>query len=149
MLLDIVQQKTKNPATVPIMKTYIEEFIKNEFPYKISIQKFNEYLKDLCQECKINEPTKGNLFDNKTNRKKLGTYPKYELISSHICRRSFATNYYKLIPTPILMEITAHSKESMFLEYIGKPKDKDQNANLFLKLVQEMNSQKETQLKAV
>jgi integrase len=49
-------------------------------------------------------------------------YPKYELVSSHICRRSFASNHYatELYPTPILMNITAHKTEQMFLTYIGK-----------------------------
>jgi len=149
LLLDVHQQKTGKDVTVPITKDYIENILLKEFPRKISIQKFNTYLKEICKECKINEPTKGKVFDSKTKRKKLDTYPKHELITSHICRRSFATNYYKSIPTPILIEITGHSKESMFLEYIGKPKDKDENANLFLKLVQEMNSNKESILKAV
>ena len=47
-------------------------------------------------------------------------YPKHEVISSHVCRRSFATNFYGRIPTPVLMNITAHGSERMFLSYIGK-----------------------------
>ena len=90
------------------------------------------------------------VYNPKTKRKEVGIYPKYELITSHICRRSFATNYYKHIPTPILMEITQHSKEETFYSYIGKPKDKDANAKLFVKLVKEMNKElKEKNLKAV
>jgi hypothetical protein len=49
-----------------------------------------------------------------------GTFPKYQVISSHVCRRSFATNFYGRIPTPVLMNITAHGSEQMFLKYIGK-----------------------------
>ena len=149
MYIDVHQQKTGKDVTIPITKDYIENILTKEFPRKISNQKFNDYLKELCKECEINEPTKGKKYDKKIKRKRLDTYLKYELITSHICRRSFATNYYKLIPTPILIEITGHSKESMFLEYIGKPKDKDDNANLFLKLVTEMNREKESKLKAV
>jgi len=47
------------------------------------------------------------------------------------------------------MEITGHAKESTFLEYINKPKDKDANAKLFLKLVKEMRKENEPKLKAV
>ena len=47
-------------------------------------------------------------------------YPKYELIASHAMKRSFATNYFGKIETPILMEITGHSRESTFLSYIGR-----------------------------
>ena len=130
-------------------KKSIEKIITKELPYKLSSQKFNEYLKELCQVCGIDEVTTGTKYNPKTQRKELGKYPKYELITSHSFRRSFATNYYKKIPTPILIEITGHSKESLFLEYIGKPKDKDENAKLFLSMVKEMNKEKESQLKAV
>jgi hypothetical protein len=40
------------------------------------------------------------------------------LITSHTTKRSFATNYFEKIETPILMEITGHSRESTFLSYI-------------------------------
>lgn len=149
LVLDITQQKTGKTVTVPIYKNYIEDILIKEFPYKISNQKFNQYLKDLCQVCGIDEVTTGKKYDNKKKRKVLDKYPKYELITSHSLRRSFATNYYKHIPTPVLIEITGHSKESMFLEYIGKPKDKDENAKLFLKLVKEMNKENDNKLKAV
>jgi hypothetical protein len=42
------------------------------------------------------------------------------LVSSHIGRRSFATNNYGRIPTSLLINVTGHSTEGMFLEYIGK-----------------------------
>jgi hypothetical protein len=42
------------------------------------------------------------------------------LIGTHVCRRSFATNYHGIIPTVILKEITRHATEEMFLRYIGK-----------------------------
>ena len=47
-------------------------------------------------------------------------YKKYDLVTSHIGRRSFATNFYGTIPTTFLIYITGHSTESMFLNYIGK-----------------------------
>ena len=53
-------------------------------------------------------------------RKVVGVYPKYELVTSHIGRRSFATNFYGTIPTTYLIYITGHSSEAMFLNYIGK-----------------------------
>jgi hypothetical protein len=56
----------------------------------------------------------------KITRKQFGTFPKYELITSHVCRRSFASNFYGEIPTSLLISITAHSTERQFLEYIGK-----------------------------
>jgi hypothetical protein len=48
------------------------------------------------------------------------TAPKHEFISSHIGRRSFATNHYGKVPTTYLIGITNHSTEAQFLNYIQK-----------------------------
>ncbi|MEE4259937.1 MAG: phage integrase SAM-like domain-containing protein [Bacteroidales bacterium] len=46
-------------------------------------------------------------------------YKKYELMSSHTCRRSFCTNQYlKGVPTVLLMKISGHSTEKAFMRYI-------------------------------
>ena len=44
---------------------------------------------------------------------------KWEILSSHIGRRSFATNFYSKIPTALLMEATGHTTENVFLKYIN------------------------------
>ena len=99
--------------------------------------KQNKTKKDvtIAEEAKLNELVKGKKYDKSSKRKVLGNFPKHELITSHACRRSFATNYYKIIPTTILMGITGHTKESTFLVYINKPKDRDENARLFLDMM--------------
>lgn len=78
----------------------------------------------MCKEANINTLTEGNAYElgSKTNRKKFGKYEKWRLISSHVCRKSFSSHFYSnpLFPTPLLMNITAHSTEKQFLEYIGK-----------------------------
>jgi len=83
---------------------------------------FRRYLKELCEIAKINTIVEGNYYDKKTKRTIRGKVEKYRLISSHVCRRSFATNFYakRNYPTPLLMNITGHTTEKMFLEYIGK-----------------------------
>ena len=65
-------------------------------------------------------------------RKEIVNAPKYEFVTSHIMRRSFASNYYGKIETPLLMNITGHSKESTFLTYIGTHQNKDALADLFM-----------------
>lgn len=42
------------------------------------------------------------------------------------------------------MEITGHTKEATFLEYIKKPKDKTRNANLMLELIELAEQKKES-----
>ena len=76
-------------------------------PNQISDQKFNEYVKEVCKIVGFVELVEGakmiemknvdGFFESTTTlkntmRKVYGTYPKYELISSHTCRRSFASN---------------------------------------------------------
>lgn len=58
--------------------------------------------------------------------------PKYEFVTSRIMRRSFASNYFGKIETPLLMNITGHVKESNFLNYIGTHPNKDNLADLFM-----------------
>ena len=124
-LIEFTQVKTNKIMTVPLSKKVMKILKKRggEFPYRISDQKYNEYIKDVCRIAEINEKVKGSIIEvseKKEKRKKSGTYEKWELVTSHIGRRSFATNNYGKIPTALLIGATGHSTEKMFLEYIGK-----------------------------
>ncbi|MEN8858224.1 MAG: tyrosine-type recombinase/integrase [Flavobacteriaceae bacterium] len=126
-LIEFTQKKTGKNMTVPLHPK-ISEILnkrKGKFPYKISDQKYNDYIKVVCELAEINEPTKGSKLvetdpESGIYRKKSGTYKKFELVTSHIGRRSFATNFYGKIPTTYLIYVTGHSSEAMFLNYIGK-----------------------------
>lgn len=146
---DIIQKKTGKSVTVPIIAPHIIDIIENEFPYSISAQKLNKHIKAVCKLAEIDDLVQGKKYDKATKRKKLDFYPKHELITTHTFRRSFATNYYKKIPTSILINITGHSKESLFLDYINQREDKDENAKLFMKFYQDIHKTKESQLKLV
>jgi integrase len=116
------QKKTTTQMIVPLNEIVIGilEKRKGDFPRKISHQKFNIYIKEICKMAGICQMTKGSKNDAITNRKVKGVFPKYELVSSHIGRRSFATNYYGIIPTSFLISATGHKSEREFLGYIGK-----------------------------
>lgn len=118
-IIELVQQKTGKQVAIPISDKAME-YVENEFPYKISLARFNEYIKKICEKAEINKPTTGLINEEGKKGKVKTTLPKWKTISSHVCRRSFATNYYTKIPTPLLMNITAHSTEKVFLAYIGK-----------------------------
>lgn len=79
-----------------------------------------KYIKKICKEAKINEIVEGSKLDKDLMRKVKKDYKKWELITSHIGRRSFATNFYGKIPTPLIMSATGHTTEKSFLNYIGK-----------------------------
>jgi len=114
----ITTQKTNKEVDVPLHSN-VSEILKNyEFNLpKITDQKFNEYIKEVCQLAGINDPctyhqTKGGL---KVRLEK----PKYELISSHTGRRSWATNHYKEgFPILSIMAITGHSTVKDFKNYV-------------------------------
>ena len=145
--IDVDQQKTGKTVTLPIVSPQVSDILENDFPTTLSTQKLNIYLKELCKEAGIDEPTEGKKLNPSSKRKEKGIYPKHELISTHVCRRSFASNYYKKMPTAVLMEITGHSKESMFLDYINKPKDKDENAKLFASFYESIHKPNEPLLR--
>jgi hypothetical protein len=48
----------------------------------------------LCAAAEIDAMTEGNLNDLESKKYGKGIYPKWMLVSSYICRRSFATNFY-------------------------------------------------------
>lgn len=152
-VIELKQQKTGKNVTIPVLET-TKEIIKTGLPYKISIQKFNEHIKKVCEIAEINEMIQGGLITttekNKGNIKKRkieGVYPKWQLMSSHVCRRSFATNLYGILPTPLIMQITAHSSEKMLLNYIGKDSlDYAQQIADFYTLQALKNEKKEPQL---
>lgn len=128
-LLEFDQQKTGKTMTIPLHSkvTSILNKYNGDFPKRISDQRYNDYLKEVCKIAKLHQKVKGkkqiNISKDPLERKVRrieGMYPKYELVTSHIGRRSFATNHYGKIPTSYLIYVTGHSSEEMFLNYIGK-----------------------------
>lgn len=126
-LIEFTQIKTNKKMTIPLSKKVIDILDKRQgnFPKAISDQRYNEYVKEVCKIAGITQLVEGSkkvetFPGNKIYRKETGNYEKWELVSSHIGRRSFASNNYGSIPTSFLIYVTGHSSETMFLNYIGK-----------------------------
>ena len=132
LYIDIIQRKTKKPVTVGVVDPLVIKILLHEFPEKTSQVVFNKQIKVLCKMAGIDEVVSGFKNNPRTRRKEIVKAPKYEFVTSHIMRRSFASNYYGKIETPLLMNITGHSKESTFLTYIGTHQNKDALADLFM-----------------
>jgi hypothetical protein len=147
--LDVIQQKTNKSVTIGVIAPHVIDIIENNFPTKTTQNTLNKNIRKVCEIANINESVQGVKLDTTTNRKKLGFYPKFELIASHCFRRSFCTNYYKIIPTAVLIGISGHSKESLFLTYINKREDKDANADLFMKFYEDLNKDKKPEMKLI
>ncbi|MEO8515414.1 MAG: phage integrase SAM-like domain-containing protein [Flavobacterium sp.] len=114
--IEIITKKTTHPVVIPMheqIKSILEKRNGN-LPNQISDAKFNEYIKEVCQEVGFNEMIEGakmvvqteeddffpdiSVISKNKSRKIFGTYAKYELITSHTCRRSFASNLYGQLP---------------------------------------------------
>lgn len=126
-LLEFTQKKTGKLMTIPVHHKVIEILNKRngQFPRRISDVNYNLYIKEVCKRAGLTQMVKGSKKietapNSKQYRKETGMYQKWELVTSHIGRRSFATNFYGKIPTTYLIYITGHSTEQMFLTYIGK-----------------------------
>ncbi|MFV0419884.1 MAG: tyrosine-type recombinase/integrase [Dysgonomonas sp.] len=124
---------TNTQVVIPIhpnVKSILEKRNGN-FPDKISDQKFNDYIKEVAEKAGLTEVVEGACMQEATAknidgttrtiyRKKFGKYPKHQLVTSHTCRRSFATNLYGKVPNFVIMAITGHQSERIFLKYIKK-----------------------------
>lgn len=131
-LLEFRQRKTKKLMSIPVPKK-VRELLKKRngsFPRPISDQRYNDYIKIVCKKAKFREKVKGKKREciapegkeptKNDYRDVLGVYEKWELVTSHIGRRSFASNSYGKVPTSLLINITGHGSEKMFLNYIKK-----------------------------
>lgn len=101
---------------LPILRDKLEKY--DYHPPKISSQKFNEYIKEVCKLAGIDKEVivKRSKGGKQIEERK----PKYKMIASHTARRSFATNFFQLgLPAIELMKITGHSTERQFMEYIN------------------------------
>ena len=118
-VITIKTVKTGRTVVIPlhaIVRQILQKY-DNELPRVPSNQKFNDYIKEIAKKAEINEPillqrTKGTLTYAEMK-------PKYDLVTSHTARRSFATNAYLAGLPPIsIMKITGHKTESSFMKYI-------------------------------
>lgn len=122
-LLDFTQQKTNCHMSISIHDKILEILEKRgfNFPDRINDQRYNLLLKEVCKQAEIDDIVFGGLMID--NRIVYSDYKKYQLVTSHIGRRSFATNFYGILKTNQLKNMTGHKTEKMLLTYIGKAND--------------------------
>jgi len=130
----VLTQKTTQRVTIPahpVVKSILEKY-GYILPKPISKDYFNENLKNIASKADINETfvrriTKGG----ETLRI---SKEKFNFVSTHTARRSFATNMFlRGVPPSIIMGITGHATESQFFLYIKI--DEEQKADMFEKYV--------------
>lgn len=135
-MIEITQVKTKERVAIPITQE-VERLLSkyNNSLKKISNQKFNDYLYEVVKKCQglEIEVTKKAIQGGKQI---LIKKPKYEFVSSHTARRSFATNEYmaKGLNVRDIMAITGHKTEKSFYKYIRQtPKENAERVKIIWK----------------
>ena len=126
-MIEITQVKTKEKVAIPIIRPEVIRLLSkyNNSLHKISNQKFNDYLYEVVKKCKSLE-IEVNKNTIQGSKKVVIKKSKYEFISSHTARRSFATNEYmeKWLSVRDIMSITGHKTEKSFYKYIRQtPKE--------------------------
>lgn len=88
--LSYVPQKTPEiVVTLPVDERFgLRRFLVDDFHIECNRDKFNDTIRDICYRCRI------DTLCTIQRRGQQVTAPKYELVSSHTARRSFATNLY-------------------------------------------------------
>ncbi|MCP2036931.1 hypothetical protein [Chryseobacterium sp. HSC-36S06] len=97
----------------PEVKKIREKY--NGFPPSMTDQRFNLQIKIVAKKCGLTEKIIGGKMIDK--RKVVGEYEKWELITSHICRRSFVTNYRYKLGDDTMLYITGHTSIKMLDQY--------------------------------
>ncbi|GGN07883.1 hypothetical protein GCM10010967_49400 [Dyadobacter beijingensis] len=124
MYLELRQRKMGGRVQIPVIHEVVTTLLAkydNCLPSGLSNQRTNDYLKEICQRVGITDRilkhvTKGGKSVVKTS-KGYSTgisagVEKWELVTSHTARRSFATNMFKRgMPTLLIMKLTGHKKE--------------------------------------
>ena len=111
--LEFTQKKGNQPIVIYMLPKVKQILNKRngEFPRRISDQKFNKYIKEVCKIAGLNEKLTGGKMLNK--RKLVGEYHKWELVTSHICRRSYVSNFRPILGNENVMAATGHKSPKM------------------------------------
>lgn len=132
--IKIKTQKTDQWVTIPLLEPVrnimsMYRLSPNGFPKVGCSLTMNKYLKQIGELAQLNDMVVKVRSKGKTRVEQ--RLPKYQLITTHTARRSFATNLFKKgVPSRIIMSITGHKSEKSFNSYIKI--NSDENAELLL-----------------
>ena len=125
-------QKTKDIVEIPLndlAKSIIERYKNEPSPLpRISNQKLNVYIKEVCQLSEINSQVR--IVQYKGSKEVSQEKQKYEFISAHTARRTFITqSLLRGMKAEIVMSISGHKNFKTFKKYLDITR-KDKEAEL-------------------
>lgn len=141
-VLKIEQTKTGATPAIPIFPEVERIFAKydngNAMPPVIENQAFNRAIKEICRLAGF--MSQESVTHTINGKRVKDFYEKWELVSAHTARRSFATNLYKRgFPTIGIMKLTGHKTEKAFHTYIKV--NAEENAEMMMELWNKMSEE--------
>jgi len=131
-ILSIRTRKSNKNVKVPLSERAKRILKKrnHQFPPQCTYQDFNTRIKEIGREAGIIEfVTKTTTRNGQLEEQRL---PRYQLLSSHTCRRTFCTLQFKRgMPTLLIRKVSGHAKETDFLRYIKI--DEEEAAEMMLR----------------
>ncbi|MBL7808645.1 MAG: phage integrase SAM-like domain-containing protein [Saprospiraceae bacterium] len=118
-ILEMVAQKTNQLVFIPLLPVLDRVLSKYNYTApKISNQKLNKSLKEVGKLAGLTQQILDVRYPGGVRVEK--TVFTWELLTTHVGRRSFATNFYQKFPHLIdsIMKVTGHTTEAMFRKYI-------------------------------
>lgn len=127
--ITLITYKTNTKVIIPMRKRVREILKKYNWrpPHTQCNQATNRMLKKLCEQAGITESITYTEMAGGIRKERI--FRKFEKVTTHTARRSFATNAFKLkLPTLSIMAMTGHKTETSFMKYIRI--SKEENAQL-------------------
>ncbi len=116
--IQIIPIKTKDTVNIPLRPELSKILTKWDYTIpEMTSQELGRYIKEIGKRAGI--VSNVEIKESKGNQTIINRKPKYEMITSHTARRSFATNMFYDGMNPIdIMKITGHKKLDTFQKYI-------------------------------
>ena len=124
--ISVKTKKTKTFVTIPVHKM-VESILRKRFgqlPKKTNTFEYNRLIRIVAQLAEIDNQILAKIWNPSKKRKEVRYCKKYECISSHTARRSFASNLYGKVPNEVIQSVAGWSSSEM-LAYYNKTSKKE------------------------
>ena len=124
--ISIKTKKTKTFVTIPVNKM-VESILRKRFgqlPKKTNTFEYNRLIRIVCQLAEIDNQVLAKTWNATKKRKEVRYCKKFECISSHTARRSFASNLYGKVSNEVIQSVAGWSSSEM-ISYYNKTSKKE------------------------
>lgn len=117
--ISVKTKKTGSFVKIPV-HPFVKSILNKRFghlPRKMRASDYNLKIKTVAMLAHIDNQVYGKLFDSDKKRKVVGYFRKYELIASHVGRKSFVSNLRGKIGDEALQKLAGWSSDKMLQKY--------------------------------